>query len=97
MTRTEPPGEQLRSSIRGVLLTLADPSYDQARSLWNGDIDRRRALIARCVCVDDVVAALGFARDAGIEVAVRGGGHSASGASSVDDGLVIDLGPINTV
>jgi FAD/FMN-containing dehydrogenase len=96
MTRTA-SGAALRATLRGTLIEPTDPSYDDARSLWNGAIDRRPAYIARCVCADDVVAALGFARASGLEIAVRGGGHSSSGASSIDDGLVIDLSPMRTV
>lgn len=97
MTRMTTSPASLRTTLRGSLVEPTDPTYEQARSLWNGAIDRRPAYIARCACVDDVVAALGFARASGLEIAVRGGGHSASGASSVDDGLVIDLSLMRTV
>jgi FAD/FMN-containing dehydrogenase len=89
--------EGLRTAMGGQVLTPADPGYDEARTLWNGDIDRRPAVIARCASAGDVVAALGFARERGLEVAVRGGAHSTSGLSGVDDGLVVDLSPMHSV
>lgn len=81
----------LRSTLRGALLTPADPTYDAARAVWNGMIDRRPALIARCAGVADVIAAVAFARDHDLRVAVRGGGHNVAGTATCDDGLVIDL------
>jgi hypothetical protein len=87
----------LRSTMVGGLLTQEDSDYDQARSLWNGGIDRRPALIARCRTPQDVSAALRLAREQGLEVSVRGGGHNVSGAACVDDGMMIDLSPIDQV
>jgi FAD/FMN-containing dehydrogenase len=82
---------ELRSQLRGQLLMPGDPDYEPARKVYNGMIDRHPALIARCVDVADVLAAVHFAREQGMPLAVRGGGHSGPGMSSVDDGLVIDL------
>jgi UDP-N-acetylenolpyruvoylglucosamine reductase len=65
--------------------------------VWNGAIDRRPAVVARCVDLHDARAALGFAQDEGLLVAVRGGGHNVAGLSTCDDGIVIDLGPMNGV
>jgi hypothetical protein len=79
-------------SPRGELVQPGDPSYDEHRKVWNGSIDRRPALIARCAGVSDVIAALKFARRTGLEVAVRGGGHSFPGLCVCDGGVVIDLG-----
>jgi FAD/FMN-containing dehydrogenase len=79
------------------LLTPSDPGYDVARAVWNGAIDRRPALIARCADADDVAAALALARERGLEVAVRGGGHGVAGWAVCDGGLVIDLSPMRAV
>ena len=98
MTRTvEGRIEELRAAMDGVVFTPEDPDYDQARLLWNADIDRRPAVVARCSSTADVVAALGHARAEGLEIAVRGGAHSMSGTSGVDDGLVIDLSGLREV
>jgi FAD binding domain/Berberine and berberine like len=78
-------------SFRGRLVRPGDGDYDSARRLWNGSIDRYPALIAQCAGVADVIDAVKFARETGITVAVRGGGHSFPGLSSCDGGLVIDL------
>lgn len=82
---------QLRSEFRGELISPGDPAYDAQRQVWNGSIDRRPALIARCSSVADVVAAVRFARRRDALVAVRSGGHSWPGLSVCDGGLVIDL------
>ena len=81
----------------GELIDPGHAGYDEARRVWNGMIDRRPALIARCGGVDDVVAAIGFARERDLAIAIRGGGHSAAGLAVGDDALVIDLGAMNTV
>ena len=83
---------ELEQSFRGQLVQGGDPAYDEQRKVWNGSIDRSPALIARCAGVADVIAALGLARESGLEVAVRSGGHSVPGASVCDGGAVIDLG-----
>jgi FAD binding domain/Berberine and berberine like len=87
----------LRESMMGEVITPEHAEYDAARKVWNGDIDRRPALIARCASTPDVQVALAFARKNGLPVAVRGGGHSFPGHSVVDDGIVIDLREINHV
>jgi len=89
--------ETLASSMRGAVVRPADPEYDAARRVWNGNIDRRPALIARCTGVADVVAAVNFARDHGLVVAVRGGAHSAAGHATCDGGVVIDLTPMKGI
>jgi FAD/FMN-containing dehydrogenase len=81
----------------GELITPADSGYDEARKIWNGAIDRRPALIARCREVADVVAALRLARERELPIAVRGGGHGVGGSAVCDDGIVIDLSPMNAV
>src|SRR5919198_6081615 len=82
---------RLEASFRGELVRPGDAGYDEHRKVWNGSIDRSPALIARCAGVADVRAAIGFARESGLPVAVRGGGHSFPGLSVCDGGIVIDL------
>lgn len=84
-------------SLRGSLIRRGDAGYDAARKLYNGMIDRRPLLIARCADAGDIIAAVNFARDSRMPVAVRGGGHNGPGFGSIDDGLVIDLSPIRGV
>jgi FAD/FMN-containing dehydrogenase len=81
----------LASRHRGPLLRPVDPGYEQARTVWNGMIDRKPGLIARCSGAADVMACVTFAREHGLRVAVRGGGHNVAGHAVCDDGLVIDL------
>ena len=82
---------RLAADFRGELVRPSDPDYDAARRVWNGMIDRYPALIARCAGVADVLAAVAFARAQGLLLAIRGGGHSASGNGVCDGGLVVDL------
>jgi FAD/FMN-containing dehydrogenase len=82
---------QLRAALSGHLIEPGDSGYDQARRVWNGMIDRRPAAIAQCATGSDVVRCVEFARDCGITVAVRGGGHNIAGNAVCDGGLVIDL------
>jgi FAD/FMN-containing dehydrogenase len=89
--------QELRESIRGDVITPADPRYDEARAVWNGMIDKRPALIVRCSGVADVVAAVQFARSQDLELAVRGGGHSLPGFSTTDGGIVVDLSPMKGI
>jgi FAD/FMN-containing dehydrogenase len=80
-----------------VLISPSDPDYDEARKVWNGAIDRRPALIARCRDTDDVISALRLGRERGLDIAVRGGGHGVAGLAVCDDGLVIDLSPMKGI
>jgi hypothetical protein len=86
-----PAIDALAGRFAGQLLREGDEGYDDARKLWSGSFDRRPALIARCTSAADVQAAVNFARENSLTVAVRGGGHSAQGYSSWDDALTIDL------
>src|SRR5215217_121854 len=83
--------------FRGELLAPRDAGYDAARAVFNGMIDRRPALIARCVDVADVRAALHYGVEAGLPIAIRGGGHSGPGFGTIHDGVVIDLSGMNGV
>jgi FAD/FMN-containing dehydrogenase len=89
--------EALRSAMAGPVLLPGDEGYDKARAIWNGDIDRRPTAVAQCRTPDDVAAALRFAQQEGLEVAVRGGAHAFSGNAVCDDGLMIDLSAMREV
>src|SRR6202035_4369933 len=82
---------KLRESLVGMVIERGAANYDEARALYNGMIDKHPLLIARCVDVADVIAAVSFGRDNGLRIAIRGGGHNGPGLGSVDDGLVVDL------
>src|SRR5437763_16314267 len=89
--------DDLASGFGGTLLQPADEGYDEARKVWNGLSDRHPALIAHCSSAKDVIAAVNFARDNDLLVSVRGGGRSAPGYGTCDDGLVIDLSPMKDI
>src|ERR671930_182901 len=88
---------ELAQALRGELITPGDPGYAEARTIWNGAHDRRPALIVRCAGVADVMRAVEFARSEELLVAVRGGKHSIPGFSTCDDGIVIDLSPMQGI
>ena len=88
---------RLRDSIHGPVIDPDDEGYDAARAIWNGAIDRRPACVARCTGVADVVAAVRFARERDLLVAVRSGGHGVGGHALCDGGLVIDLSPMKGI
>jgi FAD binding domain/Berberine and berberine like len=88
---------ELRARFRGALLRPGEEGYDEARRVWNGAIDRRPALIARCAGADDVVEAVAFARERELPVSVRGGGHAVAGHAVCDAGVMIDLSLMKAV
>jgi len=89
--------DAFRASLRGALLRPGGDGYDAARQVWNGMIDRRPDLIARCAGAADVIAAVTFARTHGLVVSVRGGGHNVTGNAVCDRGLMIDLSPMKGI
>ncbi len=98
MTQTaDNPIATLRGSFGGELVEPDDAAYDESRKVWNGSIDRRPRVVAHCLDEGDVRAAVMFATAEGLEIAVRGGAHSMSGTSVVEDGIVIDLSRMNQV
>ncbi|HVL83055.1 MAG TPA: FAD-binding oxidoreductase [Pseudonocardia sp.] len=98
MTQTAGAGvEALRAAMAGAVVTPDGPDYDDVRRVWNADVDRRPAVVARCTSPADVSVAVTHARAQGLEIAVRCGAHSMSGHSAVDDGMVIDLSGMREV
>ena len=89
--------DDMAASFGGRLLRPGDDAYNDARQLHNGMIDKRPALIGQCQTTADVVDAVNLARDAGVEVAVRGGGHGVPGRAATDGGLMIDLAPMQGI
>src|SRR6266511_149725 len=83
--------ETFIGNMRGPVIRQSDADYDAVRSLYNGMIDKNPVMIARCTDAADVVTAVNFARQNDLQAAIRGGGHSGPGLSSVDDGLMIDM------
>ena len=96
-TLKEAAGEEFVASFRGQLFGPDDEDYDEARKVYNAMIDKHPGLIARCVDVADVISAVNLAREHGLLVAVRGGGHNGGGLGTCDDGLVIDLSPMKGI
>ena len=88
---------EFRSQFRGAVIQPQDQGYDEARKVYNGMIDRKPRLIAKCADVADVITAVKMAKANGLRVSIRGGGHNAAGLGVCDDGMVIDLSPINYV
>ena len=87
----------LTAAVKGTIVLPGDPTYDGVRTIWNAMIDRRPAVIVRCAGAADVVAALGFARERGLEISIRGGGHNIAGTSVCDGGVMIDLSQMRQV
>lgn len=89
--------ESFRNGFDGEVLTPSQPDYDTARAVWNGAIDRRPAVIARCRTVQQVACAIRYARETGLEISVRGGGHNYAGHAVCDGGMMIHLGEMKDV
>ncbi|MBO0758142.1 MAG: FAD-dependent oxidoreductase, partial [Bradyrhizobiaceae bacterium] len=87
----------LGASLRGDLIRASDPAYEASRAIWNRNIDKHPALIARCIGAADVRNCVDFAREHSLLVSVRGGGHNFSGTAVAEHGLVIDLSDMNAV
>jgi len=83
--------DEFRTALRGPLLLPGDAGFDQARSVWNGMIRRQPAMVVRCVGTTDIVAGIRFAREHGVVVSVKGGGHNISGLAVSDGALLLDL------
>src|SRR4051794_13392533 len=92
-----PELDDLRTRVSGTVTGPEDPGYDEARAIWNGMIDRRPWAVVRAAGVSDVAPTIGFAREHGLDLAVRGGGHNVAGNGTVDDGLVLDLADLHAV
>ena len=89
--------DALAAQLDGTVIRPSDAEYDDARALYNAMIDKRPALIVRAANVDDVVAAVNYGRENGLDIAIRAGGHNGAGLASVDDGLMIDISQLNSV
>jgi FAD/FMN-containing dehydrogenase len=83
--------DDLKSKLRGPLIFASDPGYEESRTVWNGMIDRRPAMVVKCLGVNDVVACVNFARANGIALSVKGGGHNIAGLAVTDQGLLLDM------
>lgn len=89
--------ESFTNRVRGPVIQSGDEGYDEARSVWNGLFDKEPALIVRCTGVSDVMEAVNFGRECELPLAVKGGGHGMTGHAVCDDGIVIDLSPMDSV
>src|SRR5712691_9988742 len=89
--------EKLQARLSGTVAVAGSEGYNEAIAIWNGAIDRHPAVVVRCAGSADVASALSFARERGLEVSVRGGGHGFSGFAVTDGGVMIDLTPMKSV
>ncbi len=96
-TLTRSAMDRFRGGFRGILIAPGDERYDAARAVWNGAIDRHPALIARVAGTADVAAAVRFARELGLPVSIRGGGHSTAGFGVADGALMLDMSGMQAV
>ncbi|MBW1747761.1 MAG: FAD-dependent oxidoreductase, partial [Deltaproteobacteria bacterium] len=84
-------------TVKGQIVLPDDPNYNEVREIWNAMIDRRPAVIVQCAEADDVPHAISYARENGLEISIRGGGHNIAGSSLCDNGVVIDFSNMTTV
>ncbi|MDH3450518.1 MAG: FAD-dependent oxidoreductase, partial [Gammaproteobacteria bacterium] len=89
--------DEFRNKLRGQSIIQGDPEYNESRVIWNGSTDKHPAIMIKCSGSADVIDAVNFAREHGIVVAVRGGGHNVAGNALCDGGMVIDLSKMNSV
>jgi FAD/FMN-containing dehydrogenase len=89
--------EKLKGKVKGQIVLPDDPNYNKVREIWNAMIDRRPAVIVQCDAADDVLHAISYARENGLELSIRGGGHNIAGSSLCDNGVLIDLSNMKTV
>jgi FAD/FMN-containing dehydrogenase len=89
--------EKLKNKVKGRLVLPDDPDYDEVREIWNAMIDRRPAVIVQCAAADDVLHAISYARENGLELSIRGAGHNIAGSALCDNGVLIDLSNMKTV
>jgi FAD/FMN-containing dehydrogenase len=89
--------DKFKNNIRGELIAPADDQYESARKLWNGMIDKKPALIARCAGVEDVITAVNFSREHNLFFSIRSGGHNVAGTAIAEGGLVVDLSAMRNV
>src|SRR3954454_13167159 len=97
MTTPAQAARQELTEFRGRLIGPGDGDYEEARAVYNAMIDKRPARLARCADAGDVATAVGFARDHGLLLAIRGGGHNGAGLGGCGDGVAIALSPLNDV
>ncbi|MBZ5569021.1 MAG: FAD-binding oxidoreductase [Acidobacteriia bacterium] len=96
-TRLNEKIDNLRARLKGNVVLPGDAGYDEARRIWNAMIDRRPAVIVQCAGADDVAQTIAFARDSGLEISVRGGGHNIAGYAVCDNGVMLDLSQMKNV
>jgi FAD/FMN-containing dehydrogenase len=89
--------EELKGKVKGQIVLPDDPNYNKVREIWNAMIDRRPAVIVQCAAADDVLHAISYARENGLELSIRGGGHNIAGSALCDNGMLIDLSNMKTV
>jgi FAD/FMN-containing dehydrogenase len=89
--------EHLKEIVKGQIVLPDDPNYNEVRKIWNAMIDRRPAVIVQCAEADDVPHAISYARDSGLEISIRGGGHNIAGSALCDNGVMIDFSNMTTV
>ena len=97
MTPDAPATAKLRAAVRGRVVAPGDADYDEARRVWNGMIDKRPHLIVQASGAGDVAPTVAFARETGLPLAIRGGGHNVAGNGTVDDGILLDMGRLHAV